>query len=244
MSRLVTRSVVLAAVAGILAAAPAARADWALLRNGQRLHINGYERSGASIVLHLAGGEATVPAADVVRVEPEDVFAAATPAPTVPSGSFGPAIADAAMETGLDGRLLAGVIHAESNFQPRAVSPKGALGLMQLMPATARRLAVRDPFDPGENVRAGASYLKQLLRQFGDLNLALAAYNAGPERVSLYRGIPPFPETRDYISRVRNAMRQEPGRSRPSHTTKVVCSPLESRCRAAAATSDDGFPLP
>lgn len=228
-------SVLLLAMAGLLAAVPAARADWVVLRNGQRLHVTGYEKRDGSVVLHLAGGEATVAASDVVGVEPEDVFPAAMPAPAAASGPFAPAIADAAEKTGLDQRLLSSVIHAESNFQPRAVSPKGALGLMQLMPATARDLAVRDPFDPRQNVQAGARYLEQLLGQFGTLNLALAAYNAGPARVVLYGGIPPFPETRAYISRVRRGMKHAPAASRAGAAlVKVVCSPFETRCREEA----------
>jgi hypothetical protein len=229
-------SVFLLTMATILALAPAARADWVVLRNGQRLHVAGYEKRGGSVVLHLAGGEATIAATDVVRVEPEDVFPAAVPAPAPASGPFAPEIADAAEKTGLDQRLLSSVIHAESNFQPRAISSKGALGLMQLMPATARELAVRDPFDPQQNVQAGARYLRQLLGQFGNLNLALAAYNAGPRRVNLYRGVPPFPETRAYIQRVRRGMKEAPKAAHPDagSTVRVICSPLETRCREEA----------
>lgn len=99
--------------------------------------------------------------------------------------------------------LIAAVIRAESNFDPRAISPKGARGLMQLMPATATGLGVRDIFDPRENVQAGVRFLRDLINQFaGDVRLALAAYNAGPELVTRLRDVPPYPETRTYVTRV------------------------------------------
>lgn len=106
--------------------------------------------------------------------------------------------------SGLEPQLLLAVISAESGFRAQAVSPKGAQGLMQLMPATARRLGVADPFDPEQNVRAGARYLTELLRMFDDdLRLALAAYNAGENAVLRHgRAIPPYPETRQYVARV------------------------------------------
>jgi soluble lytic murein transglycosylase-like protein len=95
------------------------------------------------------------------------------------------------------------MIRAESDFDPRALSSKGAQGLMQLMPATSVQMKVQNPFDIRENLDAGARYFKQLLNTYqDDLALALAAYNAGPAAVSLYGGIPPFPETRQYIQKV------------------------------------------
>jgi len=99
--------------------------------------------------------------------------------------------------------LLRAIIGRESGFRPCAVSAKGAQGLMQLMPETAGALGVRDPFDPGENISAGARYLRQLLDRYGgDLTLALGAYNAGPARIDWFGGLPPFSETRNYVSSI------------------------------------------
>jgi soluble lytic murein transglycosylase-like protein len=112
-------------------------------------------------------------------------------------------IATAAKDYHLDQSLLRAVIHAESAFKRYAVSDKGAQGLMQLMPGTAADLGVGDPFDAGQNIRGGADYLAQLLKQFnGDEQLATAAYNAGAQNVQKYKGVPPFDETRVYVQRV------------------------------------------
>jgi len=116
---------------------------------------------------------------------------------------FASTVRRAATDTGLAADLLHAVIATESGYDPRARSPKGAMGLMQLMPATARDFGVVDPYDPEENIFGGARYLRTLWDRFGDLTLALAAYNAGPDRVARYGGVPPFPETRTYLRRLR-----------------------------------------
>ena len=189
-------------LAMLLAAEIPARAEYAVLRNGLRLHITGYEREGDGVRLHVAGGHIQVRAAEVTAIEPEERFPRL--AERMPEEfPYASLIRAAAEKHGLEEELLASVIAAESGFDPRAVSPKGAQGLMQLMPATAARLEVRDAFDPAQNIEAGTRYLKELLGRYqGDLRLALAAYNAGPERVTQYKGIPPFAETRAYIRRV------------------------------------------
>lgn len=102
----------------------------------------------------------------------------------------------------LDPHLLKAVAKVESNFNPNAISPKGALGIMQLIPSTAELVGVKNPFDPIENIYGGAKYLKYLLDEFKDLHLSLAAYNAGPEKVKFYKGIPPIPETQNYVKSV------------------------------------------
>ena len=116
---------------------------------------------------------------------------------------FEPIINACALEYGVEKSLVKAVIHAESGYNPNAVSSKGASGLMQLMPKTAEGLKVSNSFDPAENIRGGVRYLKFLLETFkGDVNLALAAYNAGLSRVAQYRGIPPYAETRNYVAKV------------------------------------------
>ena len=113
------------------------------------------------------------------------------------------AIDKAASHHGVDANLVRALVKVESNFNPKAVSPKGAMGLMQLMPATARSLSVKDPFDPQQNVDAGVRHLRQLLNNYGgDVKLSLAAYNAGAGAVKRNRGIPPYTETRNYVRRI------------------------------------------
>lgn len=139
---------------------------------------------------------------------PEGVGAVAAgraPPPLTPAARrrFDPLIREVARRHRLDPALIKAVVHVESSFNPRAVSRKGALGLMQLMPETARRYGVRDPFDPVQNLSAGARHLRELLETYRhNKRLALAAYNAGRRAVERYRGIPPYPETRNYVYRV------------------------------------------
>jgi soluble lytic murein transglycosylase-like protein len=172
-----TSFLVLLGAAGLFPAA--ASADYAVLRSGARLHITGYERDGERVRLSVNGGTVNVAAADLLAVEPEEHFAAVPAAPVAP-GPFGNLIHAAAEKHGVDESLIHWVIAVESNFNPRAISRKRAQGLMQLLPKTR--------------------YLKDLLGRYrGDLRFALAAYNAGPEMVERYGGVPPFPETQKYV---------------------------------------------
>lgn len=125
------------------------------------------------------------------------------PAEATNRQSYMAEIMDAARRYGVPDRLVAAVIRAESGFNPRAVSSKGAQGLMQLMPGTASILGVRNSFDPRQNIDGGVRHLRGLLDRFPDnLALAIAAYNAGEKAVTTHAGIPPYPETRDYVSKV------------------------------------------
>ncbi len=130
---------------------------------------------------------------------------------------FEPLVLEHATRNNLRPELVRAVIQVESGFNPRARSPKGAMGLMQLMPATAAELGVRNPYDPGENIRGGAAYLRQLLDRYdGNEELALAAYNAGAGAVEKYgRAVPPYRETRDYVKKVGSAA----GAERPAKTS-------------------------
>jgi soluble lytic murein transglycosylase-like protein len=118
-------------------------------------------------------------------------------------------IDEAARTFDLDPDLIHAVIQTESNFDPRAESPVGAQGLMQLMPVLQDEMGVLDPFDPRENIMAGSKYLKRLLdKHDGDIALTLASYNAGPGNVARYRGIPPFKETRNYVRKIKQILQE------------------------------------
>ena len=211
----------IAVVVMMLLAAGAARAEYAVLKSGQRLHITGYKRLGATVRLQVAGGSIEVLAEEIVVIEPEDYF----PAPVkerldVP---FEELIRAAAEKHGVEAQLIASVIAVESNFNPRAVSRKLAQGLMQLMPETAARFAVTNMFDPAQNIEAGTRYLKELLERYGqDLRLALAAYNAGPERVEQYQGVPPYRETRSYVRKVTQAVERNKRKISTQRTQRVA----------------------
>jgi soluble lytic murein transglycosylase-like protein len=199
--------------------------EYAVLASGSRLHVDRHETDGAKVRLYQDNGFVEMDAAAVREYEKDERVAAAAAlsneilvAPALPAEVVvSPALsagelADAAADKyGLPRHLVRSVMAAESGFQPLAVSPKGAIGLMQLMPGTAAELGV-DPYDPAQNVDAGTRYLRDLLSKYdGGLRHALAAYNAGPAAVDRYNGVPPYRETVNYVFRIENAFRKASG---------------------------------
>jgi len=196
---------ILLSCAVLFGVAPSLRAEYVALRNGQRLHVTGYQLLGEKYRLQISGGILEVPVEEVVAIEPEDLFAP-LPVTVAATAPFHEIVKAASERYSVDADLIASVIAAESNFDPKAVSKKNARGLMQLLPETAARFGVQNIFDPQENIDAGTHYLRDLLRRYdNDLVLALAAYNAGPERVLQFGRVPPYPETISYIRRVKRA---------------------------------------
>jgi hypothetical protein len=190
--------------------------EYAVLASGSRLLVDRHECAGSKVRLYSGEGYMEMDAIQVRGFEPDDhvtpVIAApvpASPEPAEQADSAEPVVltplelADAAADRyGLPHWLVREVMRAESGFQPQAVSPKGAIGLMQLMPDTAHLLGA-DPKDPAQNADAGARYLRELLDKYdGRLWHALAAYNAGPAAVEKYKGVPPYRETITYIYRI------------------------------------------
>jgi soluble lytic murein transglycosylase-like protein len=210
--RAAVAAIVLAAIVLAAVARPAS-AEIVLLSTGRTLSIKSHRADADKVTLVLRqGGELTCPASIIVRIDPDEVpypedsspavevSAVARPAQPL-TGPYSDVIKAAATRHGLDPSLVHALIRAESNYQPRARSPRGARGLMQLMPETLRAYQVRNAYDPTANVEAGTKYLRTLLDRF-PLAEALAAYNAGADAVVRYGGIPPFPETRAYVTRI------------------------------------------
>ena len=201
--RVAVTSLAIGAVCAVFAMP--ARAEYFVTRSGQRLHVSGYQLLDGKYRLQIDGGFVEMQAEDVVAIEPEDVFVSAPPVAAA-NGPFRDLIEAAASRYNVDAELIASVISAESNFEPKAVSRRNARGLMQLLPETAARLGVHNIFDPAENIDAGTHYLSDLLARYkNDLALTLAAYNAGPLRVQQYGHVPPFAETQLYVKKVRTA---------------------------------------
>lgn len=225
----------------LFATAPSLRAEYVNLRNGQRLHVTGYQLIGEKYRLQLAGGLVEVPVDEVVTIEAEDRFAPLPPEASA-TAPFREIVKAAAAHYSLDADLISSVIAAESNFDPKAISKKNARGLMQLLPETAARFGVKNIFDPQENIDAGTHYLRDLLQRYNnDLALALAAYNAGPERVQQYGRVPPYGETVSYVRRVKRAYEK----SKSGGSLNVAPgSPAKREPRAARANPGNGAAKP
>ena len=165
--------------------------------------------STMAVVLPMAAGDPYVPEVPGLHgVRGGDI---ALPRPTVDRQQVYALIREAATAYGVDAALVRAVVWVESRFDPYAVSPRGARGLMQLTPETAREVGVTNPFDARQNVFGGTKYLSQLIKRHdGDLALALASYNAGPATVRRYRGVPPYVETAEYLTRIRRRFRRLP----------------------------------
>jgi len=216
----------------VMLAAPALPAEYVVLRSGQRLKVTGYQLLADKYRLQMAGGSVEIAAGDVVAIEREEVFTR-VPAPlqTVPQPLYRDLVEAAAKRYSVDADLITSVIAVESNFDPKALSRKNARGLMQLLPETAARLGVQNIYDPQENIDAGTRYLRELLQTYNnDVVLALAAYNAGPERVQQYGRVPPFAETISYVRRVKRSYDKSKSKT-PAKT------PAPPGARAMAATS-------
>ena len=194
--------------AALTVCAANAHADYLVLRSGARLSVSAYQLVGDRYRIQVSGGSAEIAAADVVAIEPEEIFVA-TPRTPLMQAPFGELIQTASQKYGVDADLLFSVIAAESNFNAKAISRRGARGLMQLLPTTATRLGVKDVFDPAQNIDAGTRYLRDLMAQYqGDLVLTLAAYNAGPGAVQRYGRVPPYNETISYVRAIRKTYAQ------------------------------------
>jgi soluble lytic murein transglycosylase-like protein len=191
-----------AVVVALGARAAPARAEIALLASGQTLKLDAHRSEGGLVVLVLkGGGEVHLPPSAVQGFVPDEVFDEVASAPA--GSDIVGLVEQAARRHGLDPALVLAVVSVESGFKPQAVSPKGAQGLMQLMPRTAASLGVEDALDPEQNVDAGVRHLESLVRLYGgDLTRALAAYNAGQGAVARHGGVPPYRETRTYVRKV------------------------------------------
>lgn len=217
---------ILALTASMLVLASGASAEILVFKSGRTISVRSYRVDGDHGVAMLrSGGEVTFPAVMVTRVDPDEVpypepvtETPEAPAEPVASGTivapnavvvdavlaarpFADLISTVAVSQDLDARLIHAVIEQESNYQSRARSKKGARGLMQLMPATARHYGVQNSYDPKSNIEAGVRHLKDLLSRL-ELPSALAAYNAGEGTIRRYGGLPPYPETQNYVRRI------------------------------------------
>jgi len=199
----------------LILALSATAGEYVVLSNGFRIHADSHTADGSITRIKTSQGEIEIPSNSIANVEIEEYTppAPAPPEPVKPAASPAPApvltprelVTKAAKEVGLPPAIVHSVARAESGYRTDAISPKGAIGLMQLMPGTAADLNA-DPNDPAQNVEAGARYLRDLLIKYENdphqVSKAIAAYNAGPGAVDKYNGVPPYRETIEYVNRV------------------------------------------
>jgi soluble lytic murein transglycosylase-like protein len=207
-----TRQLILSAPLLVITAAAPAYAELVFFQSGRAMSVRAIRSENDEIVLQLRGGgdvhcdQSLIARVEADEVEYPDEVAEAAPvtgepdAPAIPE-AFRELVTSTAARHGVDARVVNALIQVESAYRSRAVSPKGARGLMQVMPATGRQYGALDLFDPKVNVDAGVQHLKKLLSRY-DLPLALAAYNAGEAAVDRFGGIPPFRETQNYVTRI------------------------------------------
>jgi soluble lytic murein transglycosylase-like protein len=209
----------IAAVLSLVGSAVPASAELVYLTSGRTMSVKGHAYQGDLVVLQLrGGGEARFERSLVDRIEPDEVpyqepgqKKGQSPFPMDGDGNgdsplngdspFAELIDSLSTAHGIDPGLVKAVIKVESGYRVKARSRKGAMGLMQIMPDTARQYSVKNPYDPKANLEAGITHLASLLRRF-EVSVALAAYNAGEAAVKRFGGIPPYPETRDYVRRI------------------------------------------
>jgi soluble lytic murein transglycosylase-like protein len=219
-----------------LAAVPALASELAVLHNGYTIRSERHEVRGTITRLYMVEGSGyvDVPTSQIDHFAPDPT----PPSPKTSQASSPPlenVVATASSRHHLDPDLVNSVIHAESGFDPNAVSPKGAQGLMQLMPGTASRLGVEDAFDPKANVEGGTQYLRTLLEHYNfDLVKALAAYNAGPQRVAQYGGVPPYRETQAYVRRIIRDF----NRKKLAERKSAARAKMKQRKKSASSVSD------
>jgi Transglycosylase SLT domain len=226
--------------------------ELAVLRNGFSIPHERHQEIGTITRLYLSvdgNNYADVPTAEIVRFDkgpptpPAPKVQPAPPGMVVPPSpaTLDQAIANGSKRYRLDPDLVSSVIRFESNFNAHAVSKKGAQGLMQLMPETASNLGVKNPFDPQSNVDGGTRYLRELIERYNfDLVKALAAYNAGPQRVEQYGGVPPYRETRAYVARIVRDFNRKKLEQRKAAAKTTQSAKRSTRKTAAPATGTTG----
>jgi soluble lytic murein transglycosylase-like protein len=230
------------------ASLPASAAEMATLQNGFAIRLERHEVRGSVTRLYLSrtsDNYLDVPTAEILSYEQEEEVVSPMPPVPAPVPASAPTntldevvSAASSHNNNIDPDLILSVIRAESGFNPSAVSAKGAQGLMQLMPQTAAQLGVQNALDPATNVEGGTRYLGQLLTRYhNNLSLALAAYNAGPDRVEQYRGVPPYRETRVYVAKIIRDFNRKKIAQRGSQTDLSLNRPVGQNSKAASPSS-------